>query len=93
MLFGVLRVRIGTLLKVMRELAIDDTLRKVRSAYGRLVPNKTRFNRHILAQLYNLFVLPNFVYISPHMYAEKYIFPIWKCFTQTDKKKIRMIYF
>ena len=38
-----LGVQIGTSLKVTRELAIDDTLRKVRCEYGRLVPNKTRF--------------------------------------------------
>ena len=76
-------VQIHTLLKVTHKLATDDTIRKVHSAYRRLVPNKTRFNHHILAQLYNLFFLPYFVCTSL----------LWECFTQADKKKLFMIYF
>lgn len=78
-----LGVPIGTSLKATRVLIIADTLRKVRSAYGKLVLSKARFSRDILARLYNAFVLPSFLYISP----------FWSCFTQTEKKKLRTIYF
>ena len=57
-------VQIGTLLKAMHEFAIDDTLRKDCSAYGRLVPNNAKSNHHILTRLYNLLVLSHFVYIG-----------------------------
>ena len=74
---------IGNSLKATKKLLIRHFQRRTSSAYGGIVSNKLRFNRQLLAKLYNSYALPNFLYLAP----------FWRTFSATESKQLRRIYY
>lgn len=69
---------ISSTLKDTRSALTNHLCSRLRASYGLLVANKYRFNRPLLARLYNAFT-------TPHLLA---LVPFWKIFTATEKKAI-----
>ena len=74
---------IGKDLKTTRSLLIDHLRKRLAFAYSRVVSSKIRFNRLILARLYNAVSLPHFLYLSP----------FWRIFPEPEKRKLRSTFF
>ena len=74
---------IGTSIGHTRRLLISHVERKISISYAVIVKSKLRFNRYILASIYNATALPHLLYIAP----------FWRFFTVTDKKHLRSIFF
>ena len=74
---------IGSTLKTTRRLLIDHLQKRIGFAYSKIVSNKLRCNRKVLARLYNAIVLPYFLYLSP----------FWRIFPDCDKRKLRSVFF
>ena len=74
---------IGSSVMHTRQLLIAHIERRVGLSYASFVTNKLRFNRHLLSKLFNSVALPHYLYISP----------FWKMLTNSDKSKIRSVFF
>ena len=74
---------IGTSIKHTRQLLLSHIQRRICTAYATFIKAKLRFNRSILATLYNAIVTSHILHCTP----------FWKIFTQTDKNKIRSTFF
>lgn len=70
-------------LKETRDCLVSLFAVKTRRAYGILVSMKCHFNRFLLARVYNAFVLPHVLALSP----------FWKIFTSSDRRNIRSIFY
>ena len=74
---------IGSSLRHTRSLLIEHLNRQISASYASIVTCKFRFNRHLLASLFNAVALPHILYIAP----------FWKIFTKSEKSKICSLFF
>lgn len=78
-----LGVPIGSNLRATRQLLKDFFARKARNAYGLLVALKFKFNRRILASVYNAFAVPHLLALAP----------FWSLLTASDIRDIRKCFY
>jgi len=74
---------IGRSILETRRLLLSHFQKRVSFTYSRIVANKRKFDRRLLARVYNAMVLPHYLYLSP----------FWRIFTATDRLKLRSVYY
>lgn len=74
---------IGSSIRHTRKLLLEQLKRRISASYASVVSCKLRFNRLLLASLYNAIALPHILYATP----------FWKLLTKTDQNIIRAMYF
>ena len=74
---------IGSSLQHTRSLLISHLERRISSSYALIVKSTLRFNRPLLASIYNATALPHILYVTP----------FWKLLANREKSKIRSLFF
>ena len=67
----------------IRLLLLSHFQKRSSFTYRCIVTNKRKFDRRLLAQVYNSMILPHYLYLRP----------FWRIFTATDKLKLRSLYY
>ena len=73
----------GSFIHHTRNLLIEHLTHRISASYASIISCKFRFNRHLLASLFNAIALPHILYISL----------FWKLLTNTDPTKISPLFF